>query len=138
MITFVLNCSRTIKDNTCFTSLYLSIIQILDINSKYKITFRTFLVLAFVGMLLTDCISYYWENVHPIEVYELSDFNDFDSEKENNENKEDIDDKIPLESLYTIFESSDLHSKNLLSKIFQHLHHPEINTPPPEFLRFSS
>lgn len=82
-------------------------------------------------MLLTDCISYYWENVRPIEVYELSDLNDFDSEKEN---KEDIDDKIPLESLYTISESLDLHSKNLLSKTFQHLHHPEINTPPPEFL----
>lgn len=84
----------------------------------------------FVGILLADSFTYFIENT-PQEVYELADFLDFESEKETKEVKEDIFDKIPLELLY-IYEASALQAKNVLAIVFQHLHHPEITTPPPE------
>ena len=85
-----------------------------------------------VGQLLASTVSYcHWMIDANSELIELCNAEDSDPEEEK-------DDKLRVDLCFPKFDVSTSLAKNVLSKNFSPTPHPEITTPPPEFLFFLS
>lgn len=91
------------------------------------------MLIIFIGLTWTSTLSYCWSDVDlwP-NLIELCDIPDAESEKEEQKSEKDGDDKIRSFHSKKELLTTNLLSKNFLSKHGQSLHHPDIITPPPE------
>ena len=102
---------------------------------KYRKVLNVILLTCLIGVFITNSIFYYdFLSGSNSDYTELYEFGDKESEKEEEKKEEKSDDKIRLFNNYCQNQSLKILAKTQGIVGFETLHHPDILTPPPEFL----
>ena len=105
----------------------------MEFLNSYKISFEAIIFVVLISLCWASFAPHIALNDFQAEVLELCDPVDGESEKEESKHKEKKDDKIPIPYKKIKFYCSSPLLKNGHTPGLPSLHHPDIQTPPPEY-----